>query len=180
MSAYASLPVTTSIDRVPSLYRRWTGLNVGICMPGCHQFHRPCPVLVREIDRTQCPHLHALLSPHAPTVSRPCTGDRQDFMSAFACLASNTSTDCVPSLYGRYPGLYIGICMPGCHHFHRPCFVLLREIHRTKCRHLHTWLSPLPPTVSSPCTGDRQDSMSASACLAVTTSTDRVPSLYGR
>jgi hypothetical protein len=149
-------------------------------MPSCHDFHRPCPVLVQEIDRTQCRHLHAWLSSLAPTVSRPCTGDRQNSMSASACLVVTTSTDRVPSLYGRYTVLSIGICMPICHHFHRPCPVLVRELDRTQYRHLHAWLSPLPPTVSRPCTADRPDSISESACLAVTISTDRVPSLYGR
>jgi hypothetical protein len=175
-------------------------------MPGCHHFQRPCPVLVRVLDRTQYRHLHAWLSPlprpcpvfvrqidrtkcrnlHAwlsslpPTVSCSCTGDRQDSMSASACLAVTTSTDRVLSLYERQTGLNVGICMPGCHHFHRPGPVLVRQIDRTQCRNLHAWLSPLPPTVSRPCAGDRQDSMSESACLAVTTFTDRVPSLYGR
>jgi hypothetical protein len=149
-------------------------------MPGCHYFHRPCPVLVWEIDRTQFRHLHAWLSPHVPTVSRPFTGDRQDSMSESACLVVTTSTDRVPYLYKRWAGLNVGICMPGCHHFHRPCPVLVWEIDRTQCRHLHALLSPLPPTMTCPCTGDRQESISASACLAVTTSTDRVPSLYRR
>jgi hypothetical protein len=148
-------------------------------MPGCHHFHRPCPVLLREIDRTQCRHLHVLLSPLPPTVSRPCTGNRQDLMSASACLAVTTSTDRVPTLYGRWTGLKVGICMPGCHHFHRPCPVLVREKERTQCRHLDAWLSPLEPTVSRHFSGDRQDSISASVCLVVITFTDRVPSLYG-
>jgi hypothetical protein len=149
-------------------------------MPGCQHFHRTCPVLAREIDGTQCRHLHAWLSPLPTTVSRPCTGDRQDSMSVSACLAVTTSTDRVPSLYGRKTGLIVGICMPGCHHFHQQCPVLVREIDRTQCRHLHAWLTSLSPSVSRPYTGYSQDSMSASACLAVTTSNDRVPSLYGR
>jgi hypothetical protein len=149
-------------------------------MPDCHHFHRPCPVLLREIDRNQYRHLHACLSPLPPTVTRPCTGDRQESISASVCLPVTTSTFRVPSFNGRYTGLNVGIFKPGCHHFHRLCLVLVREIDRTQFWHLHAWLSPVPPTVSRPCTGDRQDSISASACLASTTSTVLVPSLYGR